>query len=174
MHSSTTSYVALQNLFKAQYQSDLARFKGIMVDTLAEIGLPADAVSDEEVDAFARNVGGVAVIKGTALRESKEGRGLLTEHTGESSDAPVVAIELTCAAADGFSGQEQPLAGPMYIALLAAERFYGVNQRWPGAGGSDEVQADTEQMEELVKTIVGKSGAAQELDDEYVESIAEV
>lgn len=144
-----------------------------MVDTLARIGLPSDAVSDEEVDAFARNVGGVAVVKGTSLRDSKEGKGLLAEHIGTLS-IPCRWSRADGIVAEGFAAQEQPLAGPMHIALLAAEQFYSANQRWPGAGGSEDVQADTEQMEELVKTIMGKSGAAHELDDEYVESVAEV
>lgn len=72
MHSSTASYISLQNLFKQQFLEDLARFKGNLAETLDSIGLPANTVPDDEVEDFARNVAAVGIIKGTPLTERKK------------------------------------------------------------------------------------------------------
>jgi amyloid beta precursor protein binding protein 1 len=54
-----------------------------------------------------------------------------------------------------------PLAGPMHLALLAAERFYSTHKRWPGTKELSDMAEDQREMEETV-------------DDGYVESITEV
>ena len=79
MHSSTTSYVALQNLYRAQFNDDFARFKQVLSATLERVGLSDDAIPADEVESFARNSGGVQIIKGRPLRESKEFKGLAME-----------------------------------------------------------------------------------------------
>jgi amyloid beta precursor protein binding protein 1 len=83
MHSSTNSFIALQNLFKGQYIADLERFRGLLSDVLAGLGLSADAIPDDEVEGFVKNTGGVAIVKGRPLRESKEVKGLLPKAIGE-------------------------------------------------------------------------------------------
>jgi amyloid beta precursor protein binding protein 1 len=83
LHSSTTAYIALQNLYKAQYQADLARFKELLAGVLEGLGLPPDAIPDEEVEGFVKNTGGMAIVKGRPLRESKEAKGLLAEAISE-------------------------------------------------------------------------------------------
>lgn len=84
MHSSTQAYIALQNLYKEQHKSDLAKFRSVLASVLEEVGLPADAVPDEEVEGFVKNTSAVAIIKGTPLRESKEGGVRLKEAIGMS------------------------------------------------------------------------------------------
>ena len=71
MHSSTASYIALQNLYKQQFLHDLARFKGDLSEVLTSVGLPSTAVPDEEVENFARNVAAVGIIKGSPLANRK-------------------------------------------------------------------------------------------------------
>lgn len=82
MHSSTTSYVALQNMYKTQYRTNLKQFKYLLNEVLQNVGLPADTVPDEEVEGFVKNVGGVGIIKGTSLSDSKNIRGLLLTELG--------------------------------------------------------------------------------------------
>lgn len=82
MHSSTTSYVALQNMYKTQYRTDLKQFKYLLNEVLQNVGLPADTVPDEEVEGFVKNVGGVGIIKGTSLSDSKNIRDLLLTELG--------------------------------------------------------------------------------------------
>lgn len=72
MHSSTTAYIALQNLYKEQHKADLAKYRSILSTVLESIGLPADAIPDGEVEGFVKNSSGVAIIKGTALQGRQE------------------------------------------------------------------------------------------------------
>jgi hypothetical protein len=68
-----------------------------------------------------------------------------------------------------------PLAGPMHLALLAAERFYSTHKRWPGTKELSDMAEDQREMEETVKGIVSPLVEGfEELDDGYVESITEV
>ena len=83
MHSSTASYIELQNLFKAQHKEDLEKFKRILAVVLDESDLPEDAVPIDEVEGFVKNVGGVGIIKGSPLRDSKEGKGAIVEAISE-------------------------------------------------------------------------------------------
>jgi amyloid beta precursor protein binding protein 1 len=84
MHSSNTSYIALQNLFKAQHLSDLAEFRGLLEGVLEGICLPGDAIPDEEVESFVRGTGSVAIVKGNSLRKGREGNEALRSMIGAS------------------------------------------------------------------------------------------
>ncbi|KAE8542925.1 hypothetical protein D1P53_000988 [Cryptococcus gattii VGV] len=133
MHSSTTSYVALQNMYKTQYRTDLKQFKYLLSEVLQNVGLPADTVPDEEVEGFVKNVGGVGIIKGTSLSGSKNIRGLLLtelENFDEENDSA------TCLS--------------MYLALLASETFFESEKRWPGASSSDNLAADNQKIQQVL------------------------
>jgi len=83
MHSSTTSYIALQNLYRAQASADLQKYKHILAGVLAKIGLDSEIISQEEIEGFVKNSGGVEIIQGSKLRDSKEVSGLLKEVIGQ-------------------------------------------------------------------------------------------
>jgi amyloid beta precursor protein binding protein 1 len=79
MHSSTTSYVTLHNLYKVEFQSDLNNFTTILHQLLSDIGLSLEAVTAEEIESFARGVGGVGIVSGTSLRGRESGEGIRKE-----------------------------------------------------------------------------------------------
>lgn len=83
MHSSTKSYVTVQNLYKQQHLHDLARFSELLGGVLESIGLPHDAIPVSEVESFVKNVAGVAIIKGTPLKDAKAYEGAMKEHISE-------------------------------------------------------------------------------------------
>ena len=83
MHSSTTSYITLQNLFKAQHLADLSEFRSVLAQVLESLGLPIEAVSEEEVERFVKGAGSVGIIKGSPLAETKERNDLLDHAIGE-------------------------------------------------------------------------------------------
>jgi amyloid beta precursor protein binding protein 1 len=83
MHSSTTSYIALQNLYKAQAVEDGERFREILAGVLEKAGVEREGVTEEEIDGFVRNAGGVGIIKGRPLKDAKELKGLSAEVIGE-------------------------------------------------------------------------------------------
>ncbi|WWD17675.1 hypothetical protein CI109_102116 [Kwoniella shandongensis] len=154
MHSSTTSYVSLQNLYKAQFQEDLSTFQSLLTNVLTGVGLPEDAIPQEEVEGFVKNVSGVGIIKGSPLRVSREGKGKLQDEIAEFDDETDSA---TC-----FG---------MYLALLASERFYATHSRWPGTKPKEDMAEDNREVEEIVTGLVGKK---EELPEVLIESIAEV
>lgn len=84
MHSSTISYVQLQNLYREQFKSDLAEFRAILDGILVGFELSADVIPDEEIEGFVRNSGGVAIVKGRELTATKESNDILSEIVGES------------------------------------------------------------------------------------------
>ncbi len=63
----------------------------------------------------------------------------------------------------------------MHLSLLASERFYSNQNRWPGAGVDDDVSADARLVEQevlgIVKCILPKYSG---VPDEIVESVSEV
>ena len=83
MHSSTTAYIQLQNLYKDQYRADLAEFRAVLDDVLSKVGLPSDIIPIEEIESFVKNSSGVAIVKGTPLAEDDAGRARLKEAIGE-------------------------------------------------------------------------------------------
>lgn len=85
MHSSTASYLALQGLYRAQFQQDLQEYRVQLQATLGKIGLPEDAISDSEVESFVKNTNGVALIKGTSISSRRGINGELKSMIGELS-----------------------------------------------------------------------------------------
>ncbi|ORY29355.1 hypothetical protein BCR39DRAFT_532469 [Naematelia encephala] len=161
MHSSTTSYVALQNLYKAQYRADLEKFKGYLAQTLSSLGLPVDAIPDDEIEGFVKNSGGVNVIKGRALRESKEVQG-----------------GVRALIADSFSEGNAPyeIYLPLHLAFLSAERFFSQEKRWPGTSQDGDMAEDSRKMAETVRHIIrdAAQGFSGEIGDLATNAIAEV
>ncbi|OWT36091.1 amyloid beta protein binding protein 1 [Cryptococcus neoformans] len=133
MHSSTAHYVALQNMYKAQYQADLKQFRSLLSEVLQNVGLPTDTVPDEELEGFVKNVGGVGIIKGTPLSDSKNIRRLLSTEL-ENFDEGIDSA--TCLS--------------MYLALLASEIFFESEKRWPGANSLDNLAADNEKVQQIL------------------------
>ncbi|OCF37667.1 amyloid beta protein binding protein 1 [Kwoniella heveanensis BCC8398] len=154
MHSSTTSYIALQNLYKAEYQADLAKFRDLLSGVLTRIGLPDDSIPLEEVEGFVKNVGGVGIIKGRALRGSKEGKGLIEDEIAEFDEE-----------------NESSTCFAMHLALLASERFYTIHGRWPGTQAQDDMAEDNREVEEILQGLLGKGKV---VPDVMVEAISEV
>ena len=85
MHSSTTAYIALQNLYKDQHRSDLAEYQTVLAAVLDRLGMMPDAIPAEEVEGFVRNSSAVAIIKGSPLQASKQPDDKLRKVLGESS-----------------------------------------------------------------------------------------
>lgn len=96
MHSSTESYIHLQNLYRAQHRKDLEAFQTYLASTLADIGLPAGTIDQSEVEAFVRNTDGVAVVKGSPLSVRREISGELKARCGESDPHEVLVPSLKC------------------------------------------------------------------------------
>ena len=67
MHSSTTSYIALQTLYRDQSRADLSAYKLALDETLQRAGLPEDAIEQEEIESFVKNCHYLKVVRGSPL-----------------------------------------------------------------------------------------------------------
>lgn len=94
MHSSTTAYIALQNLYKYQHRSDLAEYNSVLAAVLERLGMSADIIPEEEVESFVKNSSAVAIIKGSSMRESKQPGEKLQKVLGGMTDVSA-RVELT-------------------------------------------------------------------------------
>ncbi|KAK1925463.1 putative ubiquitin-activating enzyme subunit [Papiliotrema laurentii] len=157
MHSSTTAYITLQNLYKEQHRADLAEYKAILTGILNGVGLPADVIPDDEIENFVRNSSAVAIIKGRPLRGSKEGGPSLKEAMDEHLFA---------------EWSDKNLAVGEHLAFFASEQFYAAKGRWPGSGTSADVSADEQSLLDIVQPVIGCDPAL--VPEEVTMSIAEV
>ncbi|KAL1413018.1 hypothetical protein Q8F55_000767 [Vanrija albida] len=159
MHSSTGSYVALQNLYKQQHLHDLAKFTELLAGVLQSIGLPSDAIPDEEVESFVKNVGGVGIVHGSPLRAAKEYSGAMKERITED-----------------FAFEAQPTVGIcIVLAILASEKYYEAFGHWPGSAEGESTVVDVAEVERLaIKALSTVHAETGEVPDELADSIREV
>lgn len=174
MHSSTTSYVALQNLYKQQHLHDLAKFTELLAGVLQSIGLPGDAIPEEEVGSFVKNVGGVGIVHGSPLRATKEYSGAMKERISESC-CPHSVLQLTRPAED-FAFEAQPSVGIcIALAILASEKYCESFGHWPGSSEGNSIEADVAEVERLaIKALSTVHAETGEVPDELADSIREV
>jgi len=168
MHSSTTAYIALQNLYKDQHRSDLAEYKSVLAAVLERLGMSADIIPEEEVESFVKNSSAVAIIKGASMRESKQLGEKLQKVLGGMTDVSA-RVELTGIDQELNKNFGDELFIAEHLAFLASERFYAENSRWPG-DATNGVEADQQQLERVVQGVVD----ANELPDVAADAIAEM
>ncbi|BEJ17648.1 hypothetical protein CspHIS471_0610490 [Cutaneotrichosporon sp. HIS471] len=165
MHSSTESYVKVQQLYKQAFQEDLAMFSTLLGGVLREIGLHDDAVPEAEVESFVKNVGGVAIVKGTSLLSAKEYQGGMKERIEE--DFPF-----------GEGEELMPSYGSeisIVLAILASEHFYKASGHWPGATDTD-MALDVAEVERFARKALATVHAdtGEELPTKLTNAIGEV
>ena len=172
MHSSTTSYIALQNLYKAQHLADLAAYRSLLRKVLEKVGLSGDAIPEEEVEGFVKGSGGVSIINGSALRERKEIKGSLRELIGMSVRVRSV-FQLNGDSETSFVPDAEPeqLRVASHLAMIAAERFYTANGRWPGT--VKDWTADVTAMEAFIRADITSVTSDKEMPEELAKCIAE-
>jgi amyloid beta precursor protein binding protein 1 len=154
MHSSTSSYLALQGLYRTQFQQDLQQFSLHLRDILRNIGLPEDAISNSEIASFVKNTNGVALIKGTSISSRRT-----VDEELKSMIGTCCFFSLLSPADDtddNFGLDDWPVtyATPLHLALLAADQFHASSGRWPGTDASAygaDLQSTQSTLAQLVK-----------------------
>ncbi|RSH77611.1 uncharacterized protein EHS24_003171 [Apiotrichum porosum] len=158
MHSSTQSYVMLQNLYKQQYFDDLTKYSSFLAQVLQENELSVDAIPANEIESFVKNVGGVAIIKGSPISATKAYEGGMKERIAE----------------DFAFGAEPTIGICLVLAILASEQFYKVFGRWPGSEAGD-IDMDVAEVERFAtKALTTVHIDAGELPEEMDNAITEV
>jgi amyloid beta precursor protein binding protein 1 len=156
MHSSTASYLALQGLFRAQFQQDLQEFRVQLRDTLGAVGLPEDAISDSEVENFVKNTNGVALIKGTSISSRRVVGSELSSMMGTTIPSRTSSANDTD---DNYGLDDWPVTygTPLHLAFLAADQMHSSLGRWPGSDVSRyeaDLSATQSTLAELAKANV--------------------
>jgi amyloid beta precursor protein binding protein 1 len=167
MHSSTTSYLALQGLYRSQFQHDLHQYRTCLLRVLSDIGLPDDAIPANEVESFVKNTNGVAVIKGRSLAD----RRLVGKELQEAIGMIITVGDKTDSVDDnyGLDGWPVTYGLALHLAIMAAEQFHQVQGRWPGI---DPVSHDADIAE--VTANVSSMVKSSDLPVEVLHSVQEV
>jgi amyloid beta precursor protein binding protein 1 len=174
MHSSTASYLALQGLYRTQFQQDLRDFRVGLSSILGQLGLPEDAVAASEIESFVKNTSGVDVIKGSSIASRRAVGGELKSNMGKvslNSMAPQANSE-----DDNFGLDDWPVTYgiPLHLALLAADQVHASLGRWPGADASS-YESDVQAVELALAELVHKASAGTaEMPDELKQCAQEV
>eukprot|EP01039_Chlorochromonas_danica_P004628 gene4628-5070_t len=115
MVATTDAFVRLQQLFRQKAQEDLRLFQQCLVEELRARDLPADVLSDDQIEGFCRRASSIAVLRTSSIAdEVRQPRPLGALLEDESySDPP-----------------QTPLV--WYICLRAIDTFYEAYARYPG------------------------------------------
>jgi hypothetical protein len=149
------------------------------------VGLDDDTITEEEITGFVKGVGGVGIIKGKNLRSRKEGSvpglsSVLERLWFDDSMFVMAGGEDDEDEDEDMEGKYWPESGKreigMYLAIMAAERFFERTKRWPGTEAGKE-EGDEEEIKMLVKGIIETAipeKKGEELLSVVIESISEV
>lgn len=135
MTASTEHYINLQNLYRAQARCDADRVYRHAQKHLAELMLPADFVTEKDVQLFTREVASVGLLRGTRI----------ADEYGRSHKAASIAVEL-----------EMPnsLMGH-YVVLRAMDRFRSEHGCDPG---ELYVEVDTARIKSIAAKLMAEWG----------------
>ncbi|CAO1635685.1 unnamed protein product [Parajaminaea phylloscopi] len=115
--ATSSTYVEIQKLYKGKAQKDLLAFRAYLHRTLTSVGLPVDAISEDEVSSFAKHAGYLKLIRGRSLEESR---------THPAKDVASMA----------FMDPVNPSTIQNHLGLLAVDRFHDRFGRFPGSSAS--------------------------------------
>ncbi|GJN93178.1 hypothetical protein Rhopal_006225-T1 [Rhodotorula paludigena] len=155
MKASSSGYVALQQLYKAQAGADLALVRALVAETLERVGLDRGAVGDDEVETFVKHAAWLKVVWGRSLREELESCALKGQIGSILSSA---------------SFQQPPDQSlHIYAALRACSRFYTTHARYPGAPAPAHEEGAQDASVEWERDADELAGLARELVDGWSE-----
>jgi amyloid beta precursor protein binding protein 1 len=152
MKATSAGYITLQTLYRTKAQNDLAAVKLHLDSLLAKVGLPSDAIPEEQISTFVKHAGFVAVIRGTNLADGK-----LADKTPEQIRSAL---------------EDETSLLAFLVALRASEEFQAETGRWPG---EKEPEMDSKKVEELAGGILKRAGVTlTELPEQVVLAVLEM
>ena len=155
MFSNTDLFIALQQLYQNKAAADRALFSSLLAEQLAAVGRNGDAISQETVDLFCRNIFNLRRVSTRSLAQ---------EHAEPERDGLLMALEDA-----KESTSPEPVQAPIlwYLALRAADRFYSNQGRWPGAASDDPavLSEETELVWGECQKLVAELGVAEQTAD---------
>lgn len=134
MTANTSNYLTMQQIYRARAQSDLKVCRGHLSELLTRRGLPADAVSEEELTYVVRNARQLAVLRTRSLEQEINPETFLSDEANQALESLADAFSSEGTEQDASLEAKSPPPVPIqwYFTLRAAERFYTLNGRYPG------------------------------------------
>ncbi|PWN37308.1 uncharacterized protein FA14DRAFT_159419 [Meira miltonrushii] len=173
MKAQSSTYVELQKLYKTKASEDVQQLQQHLEEILNQVGLPSNAISQDEIESFAKHTSYLKLIRGRPLNDRLE-----------KPDANAISM--------AFMDPVNPVTIPYHVALVASEDFAGKNGgRYPGSNlalslnitGSDgegsrsesELESEPE-LEQDVSALVSLANArlslwGVELDEDQMELV---
>ncbi|GAA6023412.1 hypothetical protein JCM11491_006463 [Sporobolomyces phaffii] len=143
MKAHSTTYVKLQQIYRAKARADLDLFQQILAEVVTKLGGGRE-IGREEVESFVKHSAWVKVLRGRKLNDAVEPatsllKGKINEQLEQASwSAP----------------PDQSL--PIYLAFLTSSRFYSLQSRYPGSLTAKQGDADgTKDVDEMTR--IGKA-----------------
>ncbi|XP_026478929.1 nedd8-activating enzyme E1 regulatory subunit-like [Ctenocephalides felis] len=137
MTADTKSYIALQQVYKNQFNHDVEIVMKYVQDLIQELDLPYDYVSEQDIKIFCRNANSLHLVRGTKISDEYD----------KSTIANIVA-----------SGLENPSSlMEHYVTLRATERFlmeYGV------LPGECQMEPDAARLKSCVSKLISDWGCS--------------
>ena len=161
MKATSAGFRALQLVYRAKAQADLARVRQCLAQVLSSVGLGTEAEvigTNAELETFVKNAAFLHVARGVSLADE---RGVdAAPYTGEALQAQLES--------------EHSLV-PIYYALRASEVFQAQHGRWPGVAPCD-VEDDNAELVHCARSILKPLGSANDhaLPSPSLEALAEV
>jgi amyloid beta precursor protein binding protein 1 len=151
MTATTDSYIALQRLYAARAQADVAAVEGHLAALLRAGGRPAGAIPHDAVRLFCKNAAHLSVSRYTALAldmpaTDGAGQGGAAAHSAQSA-----LLARACAAEDTCTN------AMLHLLLRAADRCAAQLGRWPGTFDS-AVEEDVPRLKAAVTSLLAEYG----------------
>ncbi|GAA5900782.1 Ula1p [Sporobolomyces salmoneus] len=167
MKAHSTTYVQLQQIYRAKAKADLDLFQQLLSEALTRLGGTPREIGKEEVESFVKHSAWVKVLRGRKLNDSIE----------PSTSLLKGKINELLEQASWSAPPDQSL--PIYLALLTSSRFYSRNSRYPGSWTTQEGDADgtkdVPEMAQLGKELLKELGfEGEELPEPIEKAIREV
>lgn len=145
LKSDTTSYIHLQNLYKAQAQAEKAQFVQILEDVRIKAGV-SQPIPTVLVDEFVKNCHQLKILKGKQFGNEVDAAlgdippRICSPCPNHSADCVIC----TCALVEAIATNPSQVA--THLALSALFRFEALHKRWPTPGSNKDLKV----LEELV------------------------
>ncbi|KAM0786806.1 hypothetical protein ACM66B_002238 [Microbotryomycetes sp. NB124-2] len=162
MHADSKGYVKLQTLYKTKARQDLQLINDLLSELCTSLGIvdPRLRFSADQVETFVKHSAFLKVVRGRSLRQEVEEpliKGKVEEIKMQPSFGEVTDDSLS-----------------VYIGLRAADKFFEMHGRYPGASEEDvDGTKDVAELGKLAQELLTSLGGG-EADDELNRVVAEI
>ena len=136
MHSSTSSYLKLQQVYQEKFNTEVSRIHAYCQDILKHIGIDATTITVGMVQKVCLHCRSLRVIRPKRLY-------------------PLSEIETPKALKQGIDCESERYSATIYITLRCIDAFYEQHARFPGSGDSVDTEEDSILLKQIIASCTG-------------------